>query len=98
MISIVVVLGTQPESALQNRYKDRLVLLELGSVPSSTAQRQEFANHYPVLHNKMLKPMSSSAHFKIPSEGSACKRDFCKPISETSELHQLQKTDIQEWH
>jgi hypothetical protein len=43
MISIVVVLGTQPESALQNRYKDRLVLLELGSVPSSTAQRQEFA-------------------------------------------------------
>jgi hypothetical protein len=41
MISIVVVLGMQPESALQNSYKNGLVLLELGSVPSATAQHQE---------------------------------------------------------
>jgi hypothetical protein len=41
MISMVIFLGTQPESALQNSYKNRLVVLELGSVPSATAQCQE---------------------------------------------------------
>jgi hypothetical protein len=41
MISIVVVLGTQPESALHHSYKNRFALLELGSVPSATAQHQE---------------------------------------------------------
>ncbi len=41
MMSIVVILGMQPKSALQNSYKNRLVLLELGSVPSATAQHQE---------------------------------------------------------
>jgi hypothetical protein len=38
---MVIFLGTQPESALQNSYKNRLVVLELGSVPSATAQCQE---------------------------------------------------------
>lgn len=41
MISMVVFLVKQPESALQNSYKSRLVLLELGSIPSATAQCQE---------------------------------------------------------